>query len=57
MYKKAQRLNNLGLCEMLLRRYNNAYHYFAKAFRIYTESKELNLKGLVKNIIAVYKNF
>jgi tetratricopeptide (TPR) repeat protein len=56
-YKKAQRLNNLGLCEMLLRRYNNAFHYFSKAFHIYAESTELKLMGLVKNIIAVYKHF
>jgi hypothetical protein len=34
-YKKAQRLNNLGLCEMLRSRYNNAFKYFSMAFHIY----------------------
>lgn len=38
-YRRAQRLNNLGLCELLRGRSNNAFHHFSAAFRAYLEER------------------
>ena len=55
--RRAKRLNNLGLCELLLRRYANGYEYFSQAFGIYKAESNLNILGLLRNIGALYSKW
>ena len=47
-------MNNLGLCELLLKRYANGYKYFSKAFDIYKTESNLNILGLLRNLGELY---
>ena len=50
-------MNNLGLCELLLKRYANGYEYFSKAFEIYKTERNLNILGLLRNLGELYSQW
>ena len=54
-HKRGVRLNNWGLCELLLGRYNNAFKCFSRAHPLYQSEPSLQLGGLLINLAEVYK--